>query len=926
MSSTYADRGYPEKFQRVRFYDDETNANLVFLTNNFKDIALPILSVWIWILFAIVMTCRTGYAFQDSADRQTPTLKALRVEAIDLDGRLTEEVWQRADVATGFTQREPTNGNPATERTEVRVLYTFSAIYVGVRAFDSQPDNIRTGLARRDQQSQADEIAIFFDSYHDRRTAFEFAVNPHGSIRDVYRFDDSPTQLDDSWDPIWQVKTSIDDSGWVAEFFIPLAQLRFNREKTNWGFQVYRRIHRKVEEVYWAPFSKEASGFVSHFGTLEGLENLSQPIRLEIRPYSVFGNRFRPKNSGTLYSPERQSTFNNGLDLKYGISSDFTLDLSINPDFGQVEADPAVVNLTAFESSLPEKRPFFVEGSGLFAVSPFVAQLLYSRRIGHRPQGIAVAPTGGTVEIPESTTILSAAKVTGKNAGGLGLGIMSVVTAEEKATIRNSMGIKSDGDVVEPLTHYFAGRIEQDFREGSHTIGSMVTAVNRRITDKTNFLRSSAYMLEVDGVHRWQKNTYGIRWNLAGSTLHGSRTAITAAQLSSLHYFQRPDVSHVELDTSRTGLAGYALRLEAGKNAGIWQYSVAAERISPGFDVSDLGFQGISAGAQNIYLLGQYLHTQAQSIFRDYRFNLSFTRTATTTGDVTWNYFSPASFAGRLHNNWLLTASPISFASWSSNSVSALRGGPALKMIPAWSSSLGIGMDPVMQATKLSRKFSFGLGTRMGGYFRSERDWDWMTINPALLIRPNDALNTILSLYYMSSRNPTQWVGQRTALDSTRYILADIDRKTLWVTARFNWIITPKLSIEFYGQPFVLSGAYSEFKEVIEPRAQKFEDRFHIYEDELEYGEDGQYAVDLDSDGSFDLNFNNPDFSFRQLRSTLLIRWEYRPGSVLFFAWQHGRQKILPNGSFNGFKHMADLFSEESDNIFLVKMNYWFSI
>ncbi|MFQ5797769.1 MAG: DUF5916 domain-containing protein [Bacteroidota bacterium] len=881
-------------------------------------LSLPALTTWIGIPFAVVLFSSAGWAVEDPSETSTYTLHANRIqeEAVDLDGWLTEEVWQRADVGTGFTQREPADGNPSTERTEVRVLYCSDAIYVGVRAFDSRPDEIRSELARRDGRSQSDEIGIYFDSYHDRRTAFEFTVNPRGSIRDVYYFGDSPENSDDSWDPVWEVRTAIDSDGWTVEFRIPFTQLRFDRGKTTWGFQVYRRIQRKAEEVYWAPYSKEASGFVSLFGTLEGFKGLSQPMRLEVRPYTVVNNRYRPESSGSLYAPRQQAQFDGGLDLKYGITSDFTLDLSVNPDFGQVEADPSVVNLSAFETFFPEKRPFFVEGSGLFSVSLPVGQLFYSRRIGRSPQGSPDKPAGGTAEIPEATTIITAAKVTGKSAGGLGLGIMSAVTAEEKATLRDSTAGRVGQEIVEPLTHYFASRIEQDFRQGSHTIGTMVTAVNRKLTDNSDFLRSAAYVAEVDGVHRWQKNTYAVRWRFAGSHLRGGREAITAAQRSSLHYYQRPDASHLQLDTTRTSLSGYTLRLQVDKEAGTWRYRAIAGRVTPGFDVSDLGFQSELADANYFWLFGEYLQARPQWIFRDYRVSVGLSRHWTTAGDITFSWFRPVYMEATFRNNWSLTVNPIAVGG-ARIDVTALRGGPALRKNPWRNSFLGI-------TTDRRKRLAMKLWIERGGIFGARGDWFWS--QPTLYIRPSDVLNVTLSLTYLWDRDARQWVGRMTGLDSTRYIVAEIGRKELNLTTRVNWILTPTLSVEFYGQPFVSSGAYTEFKEVIAPRVRKFNDRFRFYDDELVCTEDGGCNVDLDGDGATDFSFSRPDFSFRQLRSTLVIRWEYHPGSVLFLAWQHGRQSFLADGSFGGFRHIADLFMEDSDNTFLVKVNYWFSL
>jgi hypothetical protein len=823
-------------------------------------------------------------------------------------------VWLRSDVGTGFIQREPDDGKPATERTEVRVLYSGRVIYIGVRAFDSQPEEIRSELARRDRRAQSDEIVIYLDSYHDRRTAFAFAVTPSGGIRDIYHFQDSPYNSDASWDPVWQVETAVDSLGWTAEFRIPLTQLRFDQKKTTWGFQVYRRILRKAEEVYWSPYSKEASGFASLFGTLEGLEGLSQPMRLEVRPYTVVNNRHRPESSGILYAPAQQTRVDAGVNVQYGLTSDFTLNLTINPDFGQVEADPAVVNLTAFETFFPEKRPFFVEGSGLFDRWVSGGQLFYSRRIGRPPQGFASPPEGGTVQIPEASTIISAAKVTGKTAGGLGLGIMSAVTAKEEATLRDSTGAVVGAETVQPLTHHFAGRVEQDFREGSHTVGAMFTAVNRSLSDNLEFLRSAAYVGELDGEHRWRENRYAVRWQLAFSQIRGSRDAITAAQRSPFRYYQRPDAPHVELDTTRTSLSGYMLSLAAGKEAGTWQYGASYEQASPGFDLNDMGFQWW-AGGHNVNVFGQYLQARPRWTFRNFRVSIGANSWWTTGGEHTSTWFRPALFNATFRNNWVVNLNPIAFG-WQPLSTGALRGGPALRADP-WRNTFG------SVRTDRRKPVSLALSGYVGGSFGNRGEW--AGLNPSVEVRPTGLLNGSLSLSYDWGRDPTQWVGRRTAFDSTRYILAEIEQETLRLTVRVNWTLSPTLSFQLYGQPFVSAGRYSAFKEVIAPRARDFDDRFRFYEDELTCEEDGRCELDLNADGAADLSFAQPDFSFRQLRSTLVIRWEYRPGSVLFLAWQHGRSAFAPDGSFGGFRDLGDLFSEDSDNTFLIKANYWLS-
>ena len=444
----------------------------------------------------LLLVAERAQAIQ-TTDRSVPSITATAVDvaSIDVDGRLTEAVWRTAVASGGFTQRDPDDGAAATESTTVRVLYSSESIYVGIRAYDSEPAEIRSTMSRRDRARQTDGVEIFFDSYHDKRSSFGFAVSPSGSFEDAYRQEDRWGGADYSWDPVWKVATTTDSIGWVAEFEIPFNQLRFDNQSTTWGLQVSRWIERKAEGSWWAPFSQQSSGFASLFGVLDGLENLPSLMRLEIRPYVVADGRRRPEGTGSRYIPGSQAGADAGLDIKYGLTSDFTVDATVNPDFGQIEADPSVVNLTAFETFFPERRPFFIEGGGLFNRSMPGGQLFYSRRIGRRPQGFTSPPDGGTVEIPDAARILGAAKVTGKSSGGLGLGLLSALTSRSMATLRDSNNVVVGDGKVEPLTHYFAGQMVQRGKGGIINLASgaaeMVSAYN------ANYCATKAYDLKL---------------------------------------------------------------------------------------------------------------------------------------------------------------------------------------------------------------------------------------------------------------------------------------------------------------------------------------------------------------------------------------------------------------------------------------------
>lgn len=868
------------------------------------------------LLPALVLTAPADAAAQEVDEpAEARSVRAVLVEEgeIRLDGHLDEEAWQRAPAGSGFMQREPESGAPSTEHTEVRVLYSVQALYVGVRAYDSESDRIRGELARRDQVTQADEIAVYLDTYHDRRTAFMFAVNPRGAIRDIYYSDDQEWGADASWDPVWQVQTSVDSLGWTAEFRIPLTQLRFDPANPTWGLQVRRRIHRNAEVAFWAPYPHEASGFVSHFGTVEGLAGLSQPRRLELRPYTLMRTRHRPEGEGILYAPRQQQGADIGLDLQYGLTADFTLDLAVNPDFGQVEADPAVFNLTAFETFLPERRSFFVEGSGLF--NQFIAggQPFYSRRIGRAPQGFAAPPPGGTVQLPEATRILGAAKVTGKTSGGFGLGVLGAVTSEARATLRDEHGAVHDHAPVEPRTYSAVARAEQDFRDGSHTIGAMATGLRRNEVETLSFLPAGAYLGGIDGVHRWRSNAYAVRWNLAVSHVHGSRDAILRVQRNPLRYFHRPDADHLEIDTLRTAISGYSALIQGGKESGAWRYGGSYQRVSPGFDITDLGFQW-QADDQFVWLQGGYVRSRPQWIFRTYEVALIANRRMTIGGETTMQVFPFVYASATFKNNWRIWGNPMNIG-WPAQCVTCLRGGPAVRTEARRFHFLGLSTDrrqPVSAGLILNGNSTFGVRESV------------LNVSPTLYLRPSPVVNGSLGVGYSVRRNPAQWVSQRVVADSAHYVLGELDQHTVNLTARLNWTLAPTLSLEFYAQPFVTAGSYARFRGVGDPQARHFDERFRIYDDAL-MCEDGACAVDVTGDGSPDFGFARPDFNFRQLRSTAVLRWEYRPGSVLYVAWQHGRDDFARDGAFEPLGELNGLLGLPSDNTLLIKANYWLS-
>ncbi|MDX1532254.1 MAG: DUF5916 domain-containing protein, partial [Rhodothermales bacterium] len=588
----------------------------------------------------------------------------------------------------------------------------------------------------------------------------------------------------------------------------------------------------------------------------------------------------------------------------------------VNPDFGQVEADPAVVNLSAFESFFPEQRPFFVEGGSLFNRFLPSGRLFYSRRIGRPPQGFATAPSGGTVEIPEASTILSAAKVTGKTANGFGLGLLSAVTTGEHGTLRDAGGGIVGEERVQPWVHHFAGRAEQDFAAGQHTVGAMATALNRFDGADDIGLSTAAYTLEADGNHQWSDNTYRFSWTVAGSRIEGSEAAMLRAQRSSFRYYQRPDATHLEVDSAATSLSGHTAQVRFGKYAGVWRYNGWVDRTSSGFDVSDLGFMFGSVDRQSTGSSLSYWQLSPTGPFRDFQlWFLEWNSEWTTNWERTWTWFGPVFFAGNLNNNWSFSLRPISF-DYGGLSVAALRGGPALRQPSGYSSFANISTDR-------RKTVSFFLGFNLGGHFGVPGHS--MFTNLGMTVRPAPSVSASLNVNYGRNRNPDQWVGRETIDGTTRYILGEIQQRTLNTNVRLDWTLTPDLSFQLYAQPFVAAGTYSNFKEVLSPRADNWENRYYWYDDAIDCSS-GTCEIDLDRDGSPEADFARPDFDVMSLRMTSVLRWEYMPGSVLFVAWQHGRADAGRSGDFDGLAAVPDLLRLPSDNTLLVKVSYWLGL
>jgi Domain of unknown function (DUF5916) len=858
--------------------------------------------------------------------RTVRTIAAVPVSGnITIDGVLDEKIWQTPG-AGGFTQRDPSDGQPASEPTTVWIAFDRDHLYVAARLSDSEPAKIVGRLGRRDEQVESDWFDVGFDPYHDRRSGYYFGINPSGSIEDGTISNDETA--DATWDGIWEGAARVDDGGWTVEMRIPFDQLRFKRQGVQvWGVNFQRIIKRKNEEDHFAWVPKEESGLVSRFADLTGLTGIAAGRRLEVSPFALSQAKLYPGEPGNPFRPGHDLGAGAGFDLKGGLSSNLTLNLSVNPDFGQVEVDPAVINITDQETYYEEKRPFFIEGASIFNFGtggPNVyrsfgwenPEFFYSRRIGRSPQG---NPGGvGFSDMPDWATILAAAKVTGKIGRDFNLGVISGLTEREYALIDDG-GERSSVE-VEPFSHYGVVRGLKEFGEGRSGLGFIATSVLRDLREGPlqDSLSRSALTLGIDG---WTFLDKDRGWALAGwaglSEVRGSAEAVTALQLSSLHYFQRPDADWVEVDENATSLSGWAGRLYVNKQKGNFVFNAALGAMSPGFEANDLGYH-TRGDLMNGHVEAGYRSLQPGRTFRNWTVTGSYYRNY----DFGWNRVGEYVYLdgkGQFLNYWTaalhLDWEPPKYSHW------LTRGGP-FAYYPAGETVRGT-------LTSDNRKaliFSFS------GYYRYHPSggYNW-SLGGGLTWKPRPNFSLSVNPSYTWRYSEGQWIRRvvdplKTSTYGVRYVLSDVIQKTLPVEIRANWTFTPRLSLQAYVQPYLAVGDFSAFKELSAARTFDF-DYYGEGDSTIAYA-DGVYTVDPDGAAgpAASFTFGDPDFNLKSLRGTVVLRWEYRPGSMLYLVWTQRREDYSHPGDFDLWRDLGDVFRAPGENIFMLKFSYRFEL
>jgi len=840
-----------------------------------------------------------------------------------IDGRLDDEAWQHAPALSGFVQRQPDEGAPATERTEVRFLYDDAALYIGARMYSRHPTDIQAPISRRDEGAQAERLLVSLDTYLDRRTAYTFGVTASGVRLDWYHPTDREAARDLSFDPVWEASTQIDSLGWTAEMRIPLSQLRFSRHpEQRWGLNVARIIPSLNEEAYWVAIPRTEAGWASRFGELTGLRGLEPAFRGELLPYVASSATFiGAPDAGSPFVSASAYDARIGADMKLGLGPNLTLEGTVNPDFGQVEADPAEVNLSAFETFFPERRPFFQEGSQLLRGDG--PTYFYSRRIGAPPRAQV---SGDYVDFPNTSTILGAGKLTGRLASGTSIGGLAAVTRREHArTFDEETGVFTR-ERVAPVAGFGVARAQHEWqctaasctglRPSTARAGLSFTGVHRDVSDVgpgdplSGLLHRHAYAGGGDWNLRFNRGEYELSGYLGFSYVEGSPEVLLRTQRSSARYFQQPDADHLTLDPSRTSLAGYtgslALERASGRNW-LWDGTVVAR--SPGFEINDAGALG--RGDQ---IIGnarlRYRETQPGRLFRGYEvsvssengYNFGGTRIWTalrTDSEVTWPNFWRTSFTAwvdlRAQNDRLT------------------RGGPLMGTGQAWATILNLSNSPSSR-TRLQGDIYYG---------ESELGEQTYSLSSSVSIRPSPGWQLSVAPTYGRSIDPRQYVmtrdGGPAATYGERYVFSFIDRSQISARLRLNYTFAPDVSLELYAEPYAASGRFYDFGELDAARSRNL--RF--------YGTDGT-AIERQADGSLlvtdgadSFGIPNRDFNVRSFRSNAVLRWEWRPGSTLFLVWQQDRFGQERHGGLVRPGTLRETFQASGDNFLAIKASYW---
>jgi hypothetical protein len=843
-----------------------------------------------------------------------------------INGELDDAAWSEGTWAGDFWQYEPDEGAPLNQKTEFKLLYDDYNIYIAIRLYDTAPDSIVARMTRRDD-IDGDQVTVAFDSYFDQRTAFGFGVSAAGVKGDLIWTDDGLNE-DETFDPIWYVKTGLYEWGWAAEMRIPLTQLRFSdKVEQVWGFEVIRNLYRDAGTHMWQPIARNASGLVHNAGLLKGLDNIKPRKLFDVTPFGVTSLETYEGEEGNPWQDGRNFRANAGLDAKVGVTNNMILSLSLNPDFGQVEADPSEVNLTAFETYFSEKRPFFIEGRNITSYNLGVGDgdegndnLFYSRRIGRRPS-LSYSPYDNEYSwTPSFTPIIGAAKLTGKSSGGLSVGALEAVTAQVNTRIYNEVTGETSHLTAEPLANFAVGRVQKDLNGGKTIIGGMVTSTIRQLDETTeDRFHKSATTGGLDFTQYFGNMNWIIQLRTVFSNVTGTEEMIARTQRSVIHNFRRPDSDYTEYDPTRTSLSGTGGNLMAGKIGGNWQFLYLSAWKSPGLELNDAGYMQVADQYLGATVVNYNIY-KPFSIFNSMNFGSNIVHLIDFGGNLNVIGLS-GSWQAQYKNLWHTFLSAQINSPEKDNLM--LRGGPTMKMPSNMYIGGGISSN---SRKKLSGELDFR-------YFRTFMDVrEAYELGIEVEYRPANTLTISVEPEWSRTVNIMQYVTTQSStsgLYTPRYIFGSIDQKILSMSLRVDYNITPDLTIQYWGQPFFGSGKYSEFKRVTDPVADQFSDRTETFSPgQIEYNPgDNTFGIDENMDSWVDYSFGNPDFTVSEFLHNLVVRWEFLPGSTAYLVWSQTREYSADSGLFDFGSQAESLFGRTvPHNVFLLKFSYRFGL
>jgi len=815
-----------------------------------------------------------------------------------IDGKLNEACWESGIWSGGFTQQVPNQGKSPSQDTEIKILYDNNNLYVGFKCYDKGPGKIRPILGRRDVEI-GDAVGIAFDSYKDNQTAYEFIVSAAGQKVDQIQLGDYNTDL--NWDAIWDGKVKVSDSIWTSEMQIPFSQIRFAPGKEQvWGMHIRRWIDRYKEESHWKLIPIDAPAMVYLFGELRGIEGIKPKTNYEFLPY--LNSRFSPNTD-----QQNKMNYGVGLDGKIGLNSGFKLDYTFNPDFGQVEADPAVLNLTSYEVFNEEKRPFFLEGNTVLDFSMGDDMLYYSRRIGHAPSYYPDLEDNQTISISDNTPILSALKLTGKTKKGLSVGVVESITAKENATIYGEDSTSKKA--VEPFTSFMVGRIKQDFNKGNTVLGGMVTSTFRNINDAhLDFLSKSAIAGGIDFQHNWKKRKYFVDFKGVFSDINGDSKAISQLQRSGVHYYQRTDANYLDFDPDRTSLSGWGGFLQGGKRSGKFRAIGSLNWRSPGVDFNDVGYLYQADIIKQIVKL-TYKVSKPNGILRSYYTEFTQEHDWSYGGENTLDRLNLHGFL-QFNNLWLIHLNLR--GNFNTFDTRELRGGP--KLFKDNNNDLDLFVQ-----TNSVKDFWAGFGPRFtrsadkiskANYFTAYLKWQ---LSDRFSIISRTVINNIVDNSEFVPRSRYQ-------SESSKYMVGTIDLNTISSTLRLEYFISPEISLQYYGNPYASTGKFTNFREVADASNKSLEKRFSS----LSSDTNNEYK--LQNEGNQEYAITKPFINYQQFNSNLVGRWEFRPGSTLYLVWTNTRFEDSSPQDQSIWKSFGNIWNVKAENVFMLKFSYWFSL